>query len=218
MKLTDKTKTILENFSKISNSVYFFAGKTQKVMTPAKTIVAEAEFDEEFPAEFGIYDFAKFLSVLSLFEEPELEFTDKYVTIKDSTTTATYWFTSKELISNVVVPQNKSISLSNVDLSFELSKDDYKYLKSSSSVMNLTNFIIEGDGTAINLLVKDADNDTSNKMSKKVGDTTDTFQYVGDVSNLRMLDDDYDVKVAKAGIIEFASKNNKLKYWVAIRK
>lgn len=218
MKLSQQTLTILENFAKISNSVYFYGGKTQKTMTPAKSIVVEATFEEDFPVDFGIYDMSQFLSVLSLFNAPELEISDKKALIKDGNSTATYWFTSKELIKDAVIPQNKSISLSNVDLSFELAKDNLKYLKSSASVMGVPNFIINGDGSNIDLLVTDADNQTSNQMSKRVGETTETFRFVGDVANLRMLDDDYDVKVSKAGIIEFASKNNKLKYWVAIRK
>jgi hypothetical protein len=218
MKLSDKTLTILENFSKISSSAFFFPGKTQKVMTPAKSIYAQADFDEEFPIEFGIYDLTKFLSVLSLFNNPELEFDAKFVTIKNDSSEATFWFTPKDLISNAVVDPSKSIKLNAVDLAFGLSKEDYKYLKSSASVMGLPNFIIEGDGKSINLLVKDADTATSNKMSKRVGETTDTFEFVGDISNLRMLDDDYDVQVSKKGIIEFTSKNNSLKYWVAIRK
>lgn len=218
MKLSQQTLTILENFSKISNSVYFHGGRIQKTMTPAKSIVVEATFDEDFPVEFGIYDMSQFLSVLSLFGAPELEFSEKKLLIKDGDSTATYWFTPKELIKDAVIPQNKSISLSNVDLSFGLSKDNLKYLKSSAAVMSAPNFIINGDGTNIDLLVTDADSESSNKMSKHVGHTSDTFRFVGDVINLKMLDDDYDVKVSKSGIIEFTSKNNKLKYWVAIRK
>lgn len=218
MKLSEKTLTILDNFSKISTSAYFFAGKTQKVMRPNKTIVAEAGLEEEFPIDFGIYDMSKFLSIFSLFKDPELEFTEKFVKIKDSSSEATYWFTSKELISNVVIPPEKSISLKSVDLTFELSKADLKYLKSSASVLGLTDFIINCDGESINLDVKEADNKTSNQITKKVGTTTETFQFVGQIDNLQMLEDDYDVKVSKAGIIEFKSKNNKLTYWVPIRK
>lgn len=218
MKLSEKTRIILDNFSKINSSAYFFGGHTQKIMNASKSVFAEVTLDEEFPSEFGIYELTKFLSVLSLFDDPELTFSEKNVLIEEGTTKSTFWFTPKDVLTNCIIPQDKSISLKSVDLSFSLSKEDLKYLKSASSVINLTNFVIEGDGNNIVLLVKDADNDTSNKMSKIVGSTTETFKYVGDIANLKMHEDDYDVKVDKSGIIEFSSKNNKLKYWIAIRK
>lgn len=218
MKLSETTVKILENFSKISNTIYFFPGNKQKVMTPAKSIFAEVHFEENFPIEFGIYDLTKFLSVLSLFDNPELDFSDKYVTIKDADSTATYWFTSKEVVKKAIVDPNKSITLPNVDLEFQMTKDDFKHLKSSSSVLGAPHFIIKGDGSDINLIVSDADDKTANQISKTVGSTTDTFCFVGDISSLKMIDDDYSVKVTKSGIIEMKAMNHKLTYWLAIRK
>ena len=49
---------------------------TLSTMSAMKNIVAQAEVTERFPQEFAIYDLNEFLSALSLFEEPELNFQD----------------------------------------------------------------------------------------------------------------------------------------------
>lgn len=218
MKLTQRTINILKNFSKISErGVYFNAGKIQKAMTGSKSVVVEATLDEDFPKEFGIYDLGKFLTIYSLFNDPEVEFEDKYLQLSENSVSATYWFSSKDMIKNIP-PADKSITLKTVDVSFELSKDNLSYLTKSASAMGVTNFVIEGDGKELLLTVRDEDEKTSNKISRKVGETSETFRFVGDIDNLKMMDDDYDVQVSKAGIIQFSSKNSALKYWVAIRK
>ena len=210
--------SILKNFAKISErGVYFNAGQTQKAMTTSKSVFVEAVFDESFPKEFGIYDLNKFLSLLSLFNDPELEFNEKNIVIKEGNSTATYWFSSKEMIKNVP-PADKSISLKSVDAAFELSKENLSHLLKASAAMGLSNFVIEGDGKNLLLTVRDEEEQTSNKISKVVGETTGEFRFVGDVDNLKMMEDDYDVQVSKAGIIQFNSKNSEIKYWCAIRR
>ena len=81
MKLTSNTISILKNFSTINQNLMVKTGNTLSTMSAMKNIVAQAEVTETFPQEFAIYDLNEFLSALSLFEEPELNFRDQYVTI-----------------------------------------------------------------------------------------------------------------------------------------
>ena len=40
---------------------------------------AEAKIEETFDTKFGIFDLPKFLGIVSLFNNPEFEFDDKFV-------------------------------------------------------------------------------------------------------------------------------------------
>jgi len=72
MKLTQKTFNLLKNFSSINQSLYAYTGNKLKTVSETKTVIAEAEVQEMFPREFGIYDLNQFLGIVSLLEEPDL--------------------------------------------------------------------------------------------------------------------------------------------------
>ena len=56
MKLSDKTLTLLKNFSSINQSILFKHGSSLRTISVMKNILAEAQIDEEIPKDFGIYD------------------------------------------------------------------------------------------------------------------------------------------------------------------
>ena len=82
MKLSDKTLTLLKNFSSINQSILFKKGSSLKTISVMKNILAEATIAEELPQDFGIYDLGQFLNGMGLHQSPELDFTnDGYVLI-----------------------------------------------------------------------------------------------------------------------------------------
>ena len=64
--------------------------------------------EEEFEKDFAIYDLNQFLSGLSLYDAPDLEFGDSYLTIRDGRRRAKYFFADPDVI---VSPPEKEISL-----------------------------------------------------------------------------------------------------------
>ena len=62
MNLTDKTLTVLKNFAGINNSILVKEGNQLRTISVAKNILAEAEIEEDFPRQFGIYDLNQFLN------------------------------------------------------------------------------------------------------------------------------------------------------------
>ena len=80
MKLSSNTTNILKNFSQINQSILIKEGNKLKTISVMKNILAEAEVEEEFEKDFAIYDLNQFLSGLSLYDAPDLEFGDSYLT------------------------------------------------------------------------------------------------------------------------------------------
>ena len=97
MKLSDKTIKVLKNFSSINQSMLFRTGSIIRTKSTTDTIAAQAVVEEMFPFEFGIYDLNQFLSVTSLFEDPEFDFQENHVTISSGDSSSNYYYTDKDL-------------------------------------------------------------------------------------------------------------------------
>ena len=109
MKLSDKTLTLLKNFSSINQSILFKEGSSLRTISVMKNILAEATIEEELPKDFGIYDLNQFLNGLNLHQNAELDFVNEsYVVIKEGRSRSKYFFADPSVI---VTPPDKSISL-----------------------------------------------------------------------------------------------------------
>ena len=83
MKLSSHTTSVLKNFATINQNLVIKEGSELLTMSSMKNIVARAEVEEKFPKEIAIYDLNEFLTCLSLFKSPVLDFDDQFVTIKE---------------------------------------------------------------------------------------------------------------------------------------
>ncbi len=117
MKLSDKTLTVLKNFAGINNSILVKQGTQLRTMSVAKNILAEADIDEEFSREFGVYDLNQFLNGLSLHQDPDLDFAeDSYLTIHEGKRRVKYFYADPNVI---VSPPEKEITLPSEDVHFQ---------------------------------------------------------------------------------------------------
>ena len=99
MKLSEKTLTVLKNFAGINNSILVKEGNQLRTISVAKNILAEANIDEEFPRQFGVYDLNQFLNGLSLHQDPDLDFTEEsYLNIREGKRRVKYFFADPQVI------------------------------------------------------------------------------------------------------------------------
>ena len=95
MKLSEKTLSVLKNFSSINQSIFIKSGDKLRTISLMKNILAEATVPEDFPKDFGIYDLSQFLVGLTLHDNPVLDFTnDSFVYIKDGSSSRVKYFFS----------------------------------------------------------------------------------------------------------------------------
>ena len=100
MKFSKNTFEILKNFSNINSNILIKPGNKLCTITPAKNVMAEAEVEEEFETEFGIWDLSKFLGTISLFDDPDFEFSEKYVMIRSATGSCVKYYYSEPLVAD----------------------------------------------------------------------------------------------------------------------
>jgi hypothetical protein len=114
----------------------------------------------------------------------------------------------------------KPITMPDADVWFDLDVSTLNALKRAASIFGHGQVIIESDDGAIRLSVSDPENSTANTYSVIVdgGYTQDTFKYIINIHNLKMISNDYQVKISSKLISEFTSSDGNLKYWVALEK
>jgi len=214
MKLSDRTINLLRNFSSINQSILFKEGKKLRTISVMKNILAEANIDEEFPQDFGVYDLGQFLNSLNLFQDPELNFNgDSYVTVKEGKQKSKYFFADPSVI---VSPPEKSINLPSVDVEFNLKSSQLDRLLKAASVYHLTDLSVIGEGGEIKLMVHDRKNDTSNDFSIVVGETSQKFALHFKVENIKIVPGTYDVKISRKLLSEFKCSEYDLTYYIAL--
>ena len=94
MKLSENTVGFLKNYATINQSLEFREGNLLRTVSPLNTILASVEISEEFPKTFPIYELNRFLGTLSLFNDPDLDFTEEGVTISDPSHEAQYRYSA----------------------------------------------------------------------------------------------------------------------------
>jgi hypothetical protein len=214
MQLSEKTISLLKNFSGINQSILFKEGNKLRTISVMKNILAEVQVDEEFERDFGIYDLNQFLNSMSLFKDPQLDFkNESYVTIREGNTRSKYFFADPAVI---VTPPDKSITLPSEDVSFSLNTQQLDKLLKAAAVYGVPDLSVVGEAGVIKLVVRDKKNDTSNDFNIVVGETNDTFTLNFKVENIKVLPGAYDVVISRKLLSRFQSEDKNLTYYIAL--
>ena len=214
MKLSDKTISVLKNFSSINQSILFKEGNKLRTISVMKNILAEATISEEFAKDFGVYDLNQFLNGLSLHQRPELDFgNDGYVVIREGKMRSKYFFADPNVI---VTTPDKEITLPSEDVCFEVSTEQLDKLLKAAAVYQLPDLSAVGGNGVVKLVVRDKKNDTSNDFAIVVGETDSEFSFNFKVENIKVLPGTYDVVVSQKLLSRFTSKNHDLTYYIAL--
>lgn len=222
MKLSKPTLNKIKNFATINPNLVIKPGNALSTLSIDNTTMAMAQVPETFAVSengFGIYDLNEFLGTMSLFEDPDLEFSDKFVTITEGKSSIKYFAGDQ----NVMKYPTKSLTFPPELVNFKLTSAALNTIYKVSGVLKTQFVSISGDGSTITLKIADFKNATANAYSSEIGTTDKVFNVIISVNNLKLLPGDYDVSIAtmgeepnKRGISRFTA--NDLVYYVAIEK
>jgi len=215
VKFSKKTFEILKNFSTINSNILVKPGNRIGTITPSKNVMAEAVVDEDFDVEFGIWDLAKFLGTISLFQDPEFEFEKKCVLVKSSTGSCVKYYYSEP--SLLTVPQ-KRLTMPDTVISFNLTQSTFNEIQRAASVLQLPDLAIRSVNGTIVATVIDINEPTSNDYAIVVGvnDTEAEFDFHFKIENLRFIPGDYTVNITEKIVSEFVNTAVDVTYWVAL--
>ena len=211
MKFSERTLTILKSFSTINKSILMKPGDILKTVTPEKTLVASATIPDQIPSQACIYDLSRFLSILSLYKDPDVEFHDKYFMINDGRRKTKYVYAD---ISMIHAAPEKEIQLPSLDVVVDVSWEDLQSVLKADGVLQFAEVAFVGTEGKIWLKAIDSNNQNSDDYGVEIGTTSDEFKIIIKTDNLKLLPQDYKVSLCAKGISEF--KGTDATYFVAI--
>ena len=222
MKLSNGTVTVLKNFSTINQNLVIKAGNKISTMSAMKNIISKATVEETFPREFAIYDLNEFLSALSLFEKPDLDFREDFVVMIEEGSSGTalkYWYSDP----SVVTTPQKEVTMPECEITFTLESDLLSDVQKAAAVIGAPDMVLEGMdlGTAV-IKVTDKKNTTANDYAVQVDvnsedpDKNVPYKFWYKVENLKLLPGTYDVEVSSAKISFLKNTNVDISYFIAL--
>jgi len=213
--LSKETLSILKNFASLNSNILVKPGNVLRTITPSKNGMAEAKVSESFDTEFGIWDLNKFLGVISLFNNPNFEFHDKYVIISGGgSQKVKYYYSEPKLLTT----PTKNVNMPDSVVSATLSGTDFTQIQKASAVMQLPDLSFVNKNGSIVAAVTDLKDPTSNNYEVEVGDYDGNadFKFNFQIQNIKLLAGDYDINFAKNTVAEFSNVNTDLVYWFAM--
>jgi hypothetical protein len=211
MKLSKETVALFKNFAGINSNLLLKNGSKLATISGQKNVMADVTVTETFP-DFGIYDLNEFLGAMSLFDDPDLDFQDKYVSIRQGSSNIKFYAAD----ASVLTAPQKAITFPDAEINFNLSAAMLNMINKTASVLRASDVAIVGDGSTITVVVGDKKNATGNSFSEAVGTTDKSFKVNLKVENLKMLPGDYAVSVSSKKISRFKSPATDLVYYVAV--
>ena len=212
MKLSNETISVLKNFSTINQNLVIKGGNKIATMSAMKNIVAKAEVIEEFPQQFAIYDLNEFLSAISLFSKPELEFENDFVMITEEGTSKSlkYWYSDP----SVVTTPTKDIIMPECEIKFNLPSDTLSTIQKAAAVIGAPDMALESGS----LKVTDKKNATANNyaLDLDVNSESDNYKFWFKVENLKLIQGSYDVQVSSKNISHFKNSAGNVEYFIAL--
>ena len=216
MKLSSNTISVLKNYASINQNLVIKEGKEITTMSAMKNIVARAEVEEEFPQEVAIYDLNEFLSALSLFKSPNLQFQDTYVNITEENNPKTshkYFYSDP----SVVTTPSKMITMPSNEVTFTLESATLSNITKAAAVIGSADLVLENSSGTPSLTVKDKKNDTANSYSMGVETKGEgNFSFFFKVENLKLIDGKYNVEVSSKNISHMKNQSTPIEYWIAL--
>jgi hypothetical protein len=202
MKLSETTQKILKNFAGINANIGLCTGNKLATISPQRNVVAFTTITETFDEDFYIYDLNQFLGVLSLFSDPDIDFTSKVATIKEGKNSIRYFAADPSVL---LLAPDKAIKFPGADVEFTLDQETLASIHKTSSVLSAPDLSFVGDGKTLTLRVSDLKNTSTNSYEIEFGETDKEFCANISVANLKMISGSYTVQLAAKGISKWVS-------------
>jgi hypothetical protein len=216
--ISNDTLSVLRNFSSINPNVVLKPGQEVKTISEAKNILAVADIGEDFPTEMGIYDLNEFLSVVNLVDKPQLNFGDNHVDIVGGNSKVKYFFSD----SSILTTPQKDITMPDCEVEVSFTDDTLSQIRKAASALGHSEMSITATDDGVNIKVFDSKDSSANiyniQLANDAGYKEGQFEFVINISNLKLLDGDYEVKISSKLISEWKNTTKPVRYYIALEK
>jgi hypothetical protein len=216
MRLSKETYNILKNFAAINSNILIQPGNILKTVSAGKNIYVEAKVTEDFDIDVPIWDLNKFLGIISMFNNPDLEFHNTHVVITNGRSSVTYYYSEPSLLT---VP-TREIKMPATVTRFDLEEKDLNEILKASSVLQVSDLRMVGADGKFIISVDDSGQSTSNSFEIVIDEnyTGKDFEGTINVSEMKFIPGSYSVELTDTIISKFTHKSLDLSYYIAIKR
>lgn len=209
---------VLKSVYQINQTLKVVGGSNEiRSKNRSNTQAVIANLESVFPRTFCIYDIREFIAVLSIVENPILDFkNDKYIIIKseDGKQKLKYAEAAENLINSHFIRQP---SLPSVDFEITVSEKQLKAVMEAAYTLKLAfvGFVTENDKvlfTAFN--TNNGSGDVTNGFSIEIGESTNTFELFYKTELLKILDGVSTFSICSRGMSRVM--NGAKEFWISL--
>jgi hypothetical protein len=211
MKFTEKTIGVLRNFANINKNIELHEGAVIRTVSPSKTIMGKALVDNEFPRDVGIKELNRFLNVVTLFDDADVDFKDSNAVISSGPSKVRYSYSDPSVLA---VAKKKDLNVDDYFITIHISHEILTAVDKARKTLGLSDISIEGDGSKLWLKSIDSSGSTADEFSLELGETDRKFKAVIKAENMELLPSSYDVSVSPKGITYW--KGDGIEYWIVL--
>jgi len=220
MKLSQNTINLFQSFSQISSNLLVKAGNKLATRNgPVNSIQARAVVEDTFPIQFAIYDLNQLLSLISISQDPDIEFGEKSMIIRSGNGGEIEYFYADPTL--VTAPAENPPQLEDI-FTFDLSSSDISTIVKTASIVSASMMSIEAKNGKVTLSINDPKNNTSHSFKKTLGSSDLSFNVKMSIDSFKVVPDAYNVRIAhavgKSGkvlVFFFESTSRSLTYLIA---
>jgi len=207
MQLAADTLAVLKNFAGINQNLLIKAGSVLETKDPSGVVYARANVSDKFPNDVGIANLSEFISVISIFKTPVIDFQEKFMTVSEEggKSKIKYVYAAPEALSS----PKKTPNPENVEgAEFALTQKTISDVLKAARVMNLPDLSLKCDGETISIVARDKSREDSNEyVVDVVTGLTSEIKYTLNIKrdNLSAIDGvDFIARVAKVKVAKKA--------------
>ena len=201
---------MLKNYATINTNLLVKEGSSLSTVSASKSILAKGTIEENFPQEFAIYDLNQFLSLVTMSEDTEIEFSDDYLTCKSGAGRFKFYYAEPSII--VAAPE-KEIEIDSF-YQFNITKEQLNTIYRAASVISAPTLSVVAHADGVVLSVGDPNTPKSNSFTTDIGQANVQFDARLGIENLKVIPDDYEVTVSQKKVFKFS--NSRLTYFLAL--
>jgi hypothetical protein len=211
MKLSENTKDILSNFISFNSGIVIREGNILSTTTLAHNVAIIATVAETFPKDCAIHNLRKLMALVSLFDNPDLEFDEKVLIVKDKRKIANITYCPKECVRHLVDQEFAHVEPIET---FILTKEDLVGALKALAILGNPEIKISGANGKLWFDAVNSKVPTADVFSTVVEETDKTFSVILRAENMKMIPMDYNVEVSETQVL-FISQDKNLKYYLA---
>lgn len=217
MKLSQRTLSILRNFSEIveNKGIVLKPGNFQSAISDNESLVVEVTLDEEIPVEFGIYELKKFISNLKyLGDDCDVTFDENNAYLKFQNFMLTY---RGSAVSLIATPRGK-VKMNDFDVEMSLPQETLKNAKDLALMNGLDaiSFIGTDDGLYIKIFNRTDKDSGKGQFYLGENSTGKKFESRFLLSDLRLMQMDYLVRIKFDEIACFMNDERGIRYYIGL--